>query len=302
MTDFITHEVYNVNLDFKKTLSGDLPEKLSNALEEHVNSVSITNRDSADGDDWVVAITTLGEPDIDNIYDQVESVESGIIDKKDITFVKAPEINWLEHVYESFPPITIGKFFIYGSYYEEKIPEGLIPLQIDAATAFGSGEHETTRGCIQAFDYLLKQGCDFKNALDMGCGSGILAIALTKLLPNIKVTAVDIDPESIVVTERHAELNKVSDKIVSQAGDGYNAPLASENAPYDIIAANILAGPLVEMAPQLAEVLESQGYCVLSGLLTRQKDEVVKAHEAQGLKLIHAEEIGEWQALVMQKI
>jgi ribosomal protein L11 methyltransferase len=180
------------------------------------------------------------------------------------------------------------------------VPKGFTPLQIDAATAFGSGEHETTQGCIQAFKKLKKK-YDFKNGLDMGCGSGILAIALTKLWPKIKMTAIDIDLESVTVTRRHAEMNGVSKKIKSEAGDGYRVPLVKKNAPYDIVAANILANPLIEMAPALNAVLKPGGIAVLSGLLGRQQAAVVAAHKKQGLKLIDSEEIGEWRALVLQK-
>src|SRR5690606_35848192 len=114
---------------------------------------------------------------------------------------------------------------------------------------------------------LAATGFDVVAALDMGCGSGILAIAMTKIWPESRVTAIDIDPESIVVTERHARMNGCADSLDMQAGDGYAAPKALAHAPYDLVAANILAGPLVGMAPDLAAVLKPGGFCVLAGLL-----------------------------------
>ena len=264
-------------------------------------SLFLHNLESTDGDNWVITLTTLGTPDIEEIFQRVNAVAPGLLDKKDIIAERLPEKDWLKHVHENFPPIKTERFFIYGSHYTGDKPEELIPLQIDAATAFGSGEHETTRGCIQALGYL-KEHHEFKNGLDMGCGSGILAIAMVKLWPALQVTAIDIDPESIVVTKRHAGMNNASDKISAAAGDGYHVPLVAKNAPYDVVTANILANPLIDMAPMLANVLRPGGYAVLSGLLNRQKAEVVAAHEKLGLKLIREEEIGEWRALVLQKL
>lgn len=301
----IPHPLWAVRFNFPRTLSGGLATRLSDALEDISVSVLLHNLESADGDNWTVTLTTMGRPDIDEIFRRVLLVGEienipGLIDKKDIIAETLPEKDWLQHVHDNFPPLTIGSFFVYGSHYQGAPPVGLIPLQIDAATAFGSGEHETTRGCIQALEQL-KQKNAFQNGLDMGCGSGILAIALVRLWPAITVTAIDIDPESVTVTRRHAEMNGVSGKIQADAGDGYRAPLVATRAPYDIVAANILANPLIEMAPDLHKVLKPGGYAVLSGLLRRQRDDVVAAHEKLGLRLVHAEEIGDWQALVLQK-
>jgi ribosomal protein L11 methyltransferase len=301
----IPHQLWTVKFNFRQILSGDIASRLSGALEDIAASVLLHNLESADGDNWTITLTTQGKPDTDEIFRRIARIAGaenipGLLNKDGVIAEILPEKDWLQHVHDNFPPIKTGAFFIYGSHYDGALPQGLIPLQIDAATAFGSGEHETTRGCIQALEYLKGKNA-FKNGLDMGCGSGILAIALTRLWPAIAVTAIDIDPESVVVTKRHAEMNGVSDKIRAAAGDGYRAPLVARNAPYDIVAANILANPLIEMAPDLAAALKPGGYAVLSGLLSRQKPEVAAAHEKLGLKLVRAEEIGDWQALVLQK-
>lgn len=294
------HQLWTVRLGFKYTLSGNMPEKLSDALEDAAVAVSLHNLESADGDNWTVTLTTLGPPDIDGIFQRIESVKKKLIDKKNIVAEKLPEKDWLLHVHEKFPPLTIGKFFVHGSHHKGVVPKKLIPLKIDAATAFGSGEHETTRGCIEVLCELKKKH-SFKNALDMGTGSGILAVALAKLWPSLRITAIDIDPESISVTKRHVKMNGVSKQIKTEAGDGYRSPLVSKNSPYDIVTANILANPLIDMAPDLASVLKPGGYAVLSGLLTRQKKDVVAAHKKNKLDFIYAETIGAWQTLVLQK-
>jgi ribosomal protein L11 methyltransferase len=303
--NIIPHELWTVRLNFSRTLSGALPEKLSAALEDFAVSVFLHNLESTDGDNWALSLTTLGKPDVGGIFERVAQVAveenlPPLLTEKDIVAERLPEKDWLRHVHDNFPPIKSGRFFIYGSHYTGEKPEGFIPLQIDAATAFGSGEHETTRGCLLALEYLHKDHV-FENGLDMGCGSGILAIAQVKLWPAINVTAIDIDPESVIVTDRHAEMNDVGHKIEAKAGDGYLVPLVAQNAPYDIVTANILANPLIEMAPALVKYLSPGGYAVLSGLLARQQAEVIAAHEKLGLTLERTEEIGEWRALIMKK-
>lgn len=302
--DDVTPDLWSVHFKFQQPLTGGLPEKLSEALEDVALAVSLHNQEATDGDNWTVSLTTDGPPDVEEIFQRITAVAaaekiSKLLDKADITAERVPQQDWLQHVYDRFPPLTIGRFFVQDSYYQGAVPEGLVKLQIDAATAFGSGEHQTTRGCIEAFESLAQN--KFENGLDMGCGSGILAIALAKLWPRMKVTAIDIEDESIVVTGRHAEMNNVQGHIATQAGNGYAAPLVAENGPYDIIAANILANPLIEMAPALMQSLKSGGYAVLSGLLSRQKDDVIAAHEKQGLKLVQARTLGDWETLVLQK-
>jgi ribosomal protein L11 methyltransferase len=298
--------LWGVRLNFQKILSGNLPEKIAAALEDIAASVFLHNQESTDGDNWTVSLTTQGAPDVGDILRRVNLVASNenlppLLHTEDVVVERLPEKDWLQYVHENFPPLQAGRFFIYGSHYSGEKPQNLTPLQIDAATAFGSGEHETTRGCLLALEFLKQQHEECTGALDMGCGSGILAIALIKLWPVAKVTAVDIDPESVIVTQRHAAMNDVSGKIIAAAGDGYNTSLAEQNAPYDIVTANILANPLIDMAPALAAVLKPGGYAILSGLLTRQKADVLVAHEKQGLRLVQGWEIGEWQALLLRK-
>lgn len=303
--NIIPHLLYKVTFGFKACIPGSAAEQIGAALEELGVSVFLRNEEATDGDHWTISLTTYGAPDLAAIRAQLDrTAEEGgfaaltadaVIDAE-----KLPETDWLRHVHDNFPPVEAGRFFIYGSHYSGEKPEHLVPLCIDAATAFGSGEHETTKGCLIAFDRLAENHT-FENALDMGCGSGILAIGMLKIWPGIRAAAVDIDPESIVVTERHAQMNGVADLLQMQAGDGYAAPLAQQQAPYDLIAANILAGPLIDMAPQLDAALKPGGFCVLSGLLARQENDVVAAHSACGLRLVDKIELGDWRALILQK-
>lgn len=212
-------------------------------------------------------------------------------------------VDWLQECYRAFPPFSVGPFFIYGSHYEGAVPDGQIGLQIDAATAFGSGEHGTTKGCLQAMLDMKGAGQCPWNVLDMGTGSGILAIAAWKLWKT-PILAVDIDPESVRVTEHHADLNGVrrgGSCLSTQAGDGFAAPLVAKKAPFDLIIANILAGPLIDMAPALATVSDERGYVILSGMLNEQAAEVLSAYKPHGFTQRRRYDSGEWTTLLLQK-
>lgn len=287
------NNLWGVTFSFTRKLTGEMALALSDALEETAATVSTRNSEASDGDNWEVSLVTIGKPDLEEIRARVEEAFPGLL--KDLTVEKVAPKDWLAHVHDAFPPLIIPPFFIYGSHYAGEKPPELIALQIDAATAFGSGEHATTRGCIEAFARMK----DKKNALDMGCGSGILAIALAKLFPGIRLTAVDIEEESVKVTKRHSEMNGVSFDVME--GNGYKAPIVAKNGPYDLVAANILADPLIFMAPELYAHLQPGGHAVLSGLLSRQKQDVINAHEKLGMRLVHEADIGEWSALVLQK-
>lgn len=294
----VPHPLFKVSLNFTKHLDGETAQQVGNALEDVCDAVSLHNREATDGDDWTVSLTTYGTPDTEAIKTRLAEAMPGLLATDGITVEKLPEKDWLKHVHDNFPPVRIGRFFVMGSHYTGPVPADLTPLHIDAATAFGSGEHETTRSCMAAFEQLAKLHT-FENALDMGCGSGILAIAVQKIWPSVKLTAIDIDPESVIVTNRHAEMNEAT--LQAADGDGYKTPLAQQNAPYDLVAANILAGPLIAMAPELYAALRPGGFAVLSGLLGRQQGEVIGAHERSGLKLAGVIEDGDWRALILQR-
>lgn len=209
--------------------------------------------------------------------------------------------DWLAESYRALAPFSIGPFFIYGSHYQAEIPANLIPLQIDAATAFGSGMHGTTSRCLLALAYLKEQDLAPARLIDMGCGSGILGIAAAKLWPEAKASAADNDPECVRVTLRHMDFN-AADKINAYVSEGY-APESPvwKDAPYDLIIANILAGPLIMMAEDQARAVTSGGYLILSGMLQEQAADVARAYEAHGLKTVQEFPGDEWMTLLMRK-
>ena len=173
-------------------------------------------------------------------------------------------------------------------------------MKIYAATAFGSS-HQTTQSCLRAISRLNKQNVPHHNILDVGTGSGILSLAAAKLWPDSKITAVDIDEEAVWVTRQNALDNNLQNQFNVEVSNGYNSELVKNNAPYDLIFSNILARPLIEMAPDLYNSLKKGGYCILSGFVDDQVDWVLGEHQKQGLRLVKLFELDNWRAAVMEK-
>lgn len=272
-------------------------EYAENAFEDVGVSVSSFEADE-DGTIWQVEVLMEDEPSAESVESRL-SVMAALANCDIPTFEKAwlSQRDWVSEVQKSFPPISVGNYYIYGSHSADVPPKNSIAIQIDAGQAFGSGEHETTSGCLEAFaDLSLRY--QFRNLLDMGCGSGILAIAMAKTWKQ-PVIAADIDPIAVDVTAENIEKNGESKLMRACVSDGYLNPMVKENAPYDLIVANILAKPLVELAQSLVASLAPRGVVILSGLLGRQEDMVVQAHEACGLKLEKVYPRNGWHTLVM---
>lgn len=208
---------------------------------------------------------------------------------------KLPDTDWLQQVYENLKPIDAGRFFVHGSHIKDSIPKDKIAILIEAATAFGTGEHPTTKGCLLAYDALLETESP-KKILDMGCGSGILAIAAAKTLPNAeKIIGVDIDVQSVHVAANHARDNATDHDIIFVAGDGFRVPIVQEEKMYDLVFANILAQPLIEMAEDFAKVASKD--IILSGFTETQAPYVQRPYEALGFVKKQEIIIDEWVAL-----
>jgi len=212
---------------------------------------------------------------------------------------RVAERDWLAENQASFPPLSAGRYFIHGSHHRGRVPAGRLGLRIDAATAFGTGEHATTEGCLIALDRLARHGRR-RRVLDMGAGTGILAIAAAKTWRR-RVRARDIDAEAVRVTWRNAAVNGVAALIDVRRGDGYRDRLLRRAAPFDLVFANILARPLMLMAKDLARALKPGGTAVLSGLLARQEAAVLAAHRAQGMTLRRRIAISGWHTLVLRR-
>ncbi len=217
-----------------------------------------------------------------------------------LNFAPVPAKDWLSDSLASFVPLRAGRFYVHGDHIPAPYPTGVVRLQINAATAFGSGEHDSTRGCLLALDGLRRGGLEVTRALDMGCGTGILAIAMAKVWRH-PVLAVDIDPGAVRVARHNAQRNGVAAMVKAVAADacGHRTILAS--APYGLVTANILARPLAAMAADLAALLAPGGHLILAGLLQKQEAMVMNAYRLQGLALARRHRLKPWSTLVLRR-
>ena len=212
----------------------------------------------------------------------------------DVIGAPVPHKNWLKETARAFAPLTLGHYFIYGSHFKDALPKDKITLKIDAATAFGSGRHATTQACLQALDFLFEKKQVVRKVLDLGCGSGILAFAAAHRYPKAVIDAVDCDAESVRMARFNAQENHMTCQVwQSNAFDKIDQK-------YDLIFANILARPLIQMAPDLIEHLAPNGYAILSGFLTHQHAWVMKAYKEQCTE-VRQFKIKEWQASLVKR-
>ncbi len=192
-----------------------------------------------------------------------------------------PDIDWVLHSLEGLKPVRAGRFFVHGSHDRDRIEPGDIPIEIDAGLAFGTGHHGTTAGCLELIAEVVETEHP-TNALDLGAGSAVLAIAIAKLAP-IPILATDIDPVAVTVAAENAAKNGVAEHIVTATAEGFGHRIFQSHAPFDLIVANILANPLIELAPSIKAHLAPGGSIILSGILESQHDAVLAAYLAQGL-------------------
>lgn len=214
---------------------------------------------------------------------------------------EVPDQDWVAKVRRELPPVEAGRFFVYGSHDAALLPEGRIGLLIEAAMAFGTGHHGTTLGCLRAYDRLLDDGQRFDNVLDLGCGTAVLAMSAARM-GAAHVLASDIDPVAVEVALANVKANGLVGRVACVESIGFDSPDLRAGAPFDLIFANILKGPLIELAPDMAAHLAPGGRAILSGLLVEQADEIVEVYQGQGLALETREDLGEWSALTLRRL
>ncbi|MCB4457394.1 50S ribosomal protein L11 methyltransferase [Leisingera sp. McT4-56] len=221
-------------------------------------------------------------------------------DAKPFVVSEVPETDWVAHVRRELAPVEAGRFFVYGSHDADKVPADKIPLLIEAAMAFGTGHHGTTLGCLKALDHLLDQGFRGERVADIGCGTAVLAMAAARVWDGA-ILASDIDEVAVEVAEANLKANGMEGQVACLEAAGFDNPKLQAQAPYDLIFANILKGPLVALAPDLTANLRPGGYAILSGILNEQADDVVSVYAQNGANLARREEIGEWTTLLLRK-
>lgn len=218
----------------------------------------------------------------------------------ELSTLKLEDKDWVSHVQSGLKPVRAGRFFIYGSHDKDKAKDEALAIEINAAQAFGTAHHGTTKGCLVAIDEL-SNDITPTNILDLGTGTAILAIAAGLIWPNAKILATDIDPIAVSVAEDNTNLNLKTHNIEFLCADGLNDQSLQAKAPFELTIANILAKPLIAMATDLTSVVAGNGKLLLSGILETQRQEVINAYSQAGLTHLETKLYGEWVTILFER-
>jgi ribosomal protein L11 methyltransferase len=254
------------------------------------------HEDESSGE-WVFEATCTDEPDLDS-FNEVARATLGAAVQFAVERID-PAVDWVARSLEGLKPVTAGGFYIHGSHDIDASPAGQTAILIDAAQAFGTGHHETTTGCLEAIDRVLKRK-RIRRPLDVGTGTGVLAIAIAKRA-KLPVIAGDIDPVAVRTAAANARQNGVGSLVTAVEAAGVDNRTTAENAPYDLVVANILSGPLATLAPSISRVSGRHATLILSGILNVQAQRVIAAYAAQGAILKERIVRGDWTTLILEK-
>ncbi|RVA30486.1 50S ribosomal protein L11 methyltransferase [Mesorhizobium sp. M7A.F.Ca.US.001.01.1.1] len=235
-----------------------------------------------DEDKDIHEVSLYADGDIDAVETRLKDILAGLSLSKPIEREPLPDIDWVAHSLEELKPVRAGRFFVHGAHDRRKRHSGELAIEIEAGLAFGTGHHGTTAGCLEMLERVVRREHP-RNALDLGTGSAVLAIAVAKLA-HIPVLATDIDPVAVRVAAANARLNHVKALVETATAPGFHHPIFGKRAPFDLIVANILARPLMRLAPQMAHHIALGGSIVLSGILERQRDAVISAYVGQNFR------------------
>ena len=272
-------------------------EGLGAALESTVEPDGVGVFEMEDGSGlWEVGCYFAEPPD-----DTALALLAAAFEARPFVVSEVPPTDWVAHVRRELQPVEAGRFFVYGGHDTERLPEDRIGLLIEAAMAFGTGHHGTTLGCLKAFETLLGEGLRPGPVADIGAGTAVLAMAAAKVWEGETVLASDIDEVAVEVARANVAVNSLSGRVECLEAAGFDHPRLQAAAPFRLSFANILMGPLVEMAPALAAHAEPGGHAILSGLLNPQADAVIAAYDAVGWDLARRAEIGDWTTLTLTR-
>ncbi|QHQ37204.1 50S ribosomal protein L11 methyltransferase [Algicella marina] len=213
---------------------------------------------------------------------------------------KLDDRDWVAQVRRELSPVEAGRFVVYGSHDAARIPAQKIGLQIEAAMAFGTGHHATTQGCLLSLDALIRQGRVARNTADIGCGTGVLAMAARAAFHR-EVIAADIDGIAVATARANMVANGFGAGVPCVRAPGFRSGVLRARAPFDLVMANILAGPLKRLAPDMSLHIEPGGFAILSGILNRQAVSVENVYEGHGFAVRRRRRIGEWTTLTLER-
>lgn len=263
-----------------EVLAGEVLDLLSEVFGEEDFAIATTEIDEKK-DIWEASVYMM-QVDEDDVRVRVEAALSEAFPDMSVEREVIPDVDWVAKSLEGLKPVRAGRFLVHGSHDRDKVRSGDIAIEIDAGQAFGTGHHGTTAGCLEVIDRVVRSR-RVRNALDLGTGSGVLAIAVRKL-KNIPVLATDIDPIATRVAAENVRRNGIASGIVTETAPGFHSTAFSNHGPFDLIIANILARPLIKMAPQLVTHLAPGGSVILSGILASQRWKVLAAYNGAHLR------------------
>ena len=275
---------------------GDAAEALGEALEQiRPDGVGVFEMEDGSGL-WEVGAYFAEPPD--GIALDLLAAAHGA---RPFAVSKIPATDWVAHVRRELAPVEAGRFFVYGSHDADRVPAGRVALLIEAAMAFGTGHHGTTQGCLLAFEALLGHGLAAGRVADVGAGTAVLAMAAAMVWDGVPVLASDIDPVAVDVARANVAVNGLADRMQCVEAAGFAHPAHAAVAPFNLIFANILKGPLIDLAPSMAANAAPGGRAILSGLLVPQADEVAAAYEAAGFAVEARTPVGDWTTLTLRR-
>ncbi|MBD9452904.1 50S ribosomal protein L11 methyltransferase [Rhizobium sp. RHZ02] len=260
--------------------AGEILDLLSEVFGEEDFAIATTEIDEKK-DIWEASVYMMREDEA-QVRARVEGALKTSFPDAKVEREVIPDVDWVAKSLEGLKPVRAGRFLVHGSHDRDKVRPGDIAIEIDAGQAFGTGHHGTTAGCLETIDRVLRSR-SVRNALDLGTGSGVLAIAVRKLR-NIPVLATDIDPVATRVAAENIRSNGIASGISTATAPGFHSTAFSTHGPFDLIIANILARPLIKMAPQLVNHLAPGGSVILSGILAAQRWKVLAAYNGAHLR------------------
>jgi len=275
-------------------------DRIVDILSESVDGsdVAVAAFERPDGR-WDVTMYFSAPPDQDAVRHLI-LLTAGPEIASTATFDTVAAQDWVRSSLEGLAPVRAGRFMVHGQHDRERVPPNKLGIEIEAALAFGPGNHGTTRGCLLLLDQVLRQRMP-ERVLDLGSGTGVLAIAAAKARQR-RVFASDIDGRAVLVARENAKLNGVGRLVHTVCATGFSAPSFAAEGPFDLVLANILAAPLRRLAYPMSRYLAPSAFVVLSGLLPHQADSVIVSYRAHGLKLVRRLRLDGWASLLMQRM
>jgi ribosomal protein L11 methyltransferase len=280
---------------FAQTPERARAEALGAAIEEVLAPEALGVLEVEDGTGtWEVGVYFDEQPDV-----ALLSLLAAVHGVPDFVISELPPTDWVAKVRRDLKPIHAGRFWVHGSHDAGTAPAGTVPLLIEAAVAFGTGHHGTTQGCLIALDRLVTSGLRPLRVADIGCGTAVLAMAAATVT-DAEVLASDVDPVAVDVARANLAANGMADRVACVVAEGFGHPDLTA-APFDLVLANILKGPLIALAPEMAERIVSGGHLILSGILNEQSADVGEVYRKSGFNEVACLRIGDWTTLTLRR-